>query len=344
MTPRIQKRRQPHFSFIQRDRNRYQNSRNWKLRYRQEALDRIPWGEDTTSDTPNFAVDAFDVNRLLNRLDPLDAFHRLTTLHNPSYLTTTRSIHSHQQALVAATDLRATYKAADISRFSKVASEPYVLHTVDDPHIPVIVDTGASISVSPNVSDFVGRIKPPTTQKLLGLGDGCDVDGEGIIEWQIRDILGTIRTIRTYGYLVKKAPVRLFSPQSYFKEAQEGCLYVDHQRTELTLHDGSTLTFPFADNNIPFMLTDWQPIVGITFQDCSTMTDTKIVGMSVADETNQNLSPKQKELLRWHWKLGHCHFGWVQRLASEPRNQRRRILAVITQVKRQMDLLDLFYN
>jgi hypothetical protein len=44
-------------------------------------------------------------------------------------------------------------------------------------------------------------------------------------------------------------------------------LYVDHQRTELTLHDGSTLTFPFADNNIPFMLTDWQPIVGITLQD-----------------------------------------------------------------------------
>jgi hypothetical protein len=65
-------------------------------------------------------------------------------------------------------------------------------------------------------------------------------------------------------------------------------------RIKSTLHDGSTLTYPFADNNILFMLTDWQPIVGITFQDCSTMTDTKIVGMSVADETNQNLSPKQK--------------------------------------------------
>jgi hypothetical protein len=99
------------------------------------------------------------------------------------------------------------------------------------------------------------------------------------------------KSLEAHGYFFKSAPVRLFSPQTYFKEAEEECLYVDHQRTELTLHDGSILTFPFADNNIPFMLTDWQPIVGITLQDCSTMTDNKLVGISVADETNQNFTP-----------------------------------------------------
>jgi hypothetical protein len=96
----------------------------------------------------------------------------------------------------------------------------------------------------------------------------------------------------------------------------------------MTLHNGSILTFPFADNNIPYMLTDWQPVVGITFQDQSILTDSKMVNMSVAAETNQNLTNAQKELLTWHWKLGHCHFGWVQRLASEPRSERRlRVLA-----------------
>jgi hypothetical protein len=38
--------------------------------------------------------------------------------------------------------------------------------------------------------------------------------------------------------------------------------------------------------------------------------------MSVVDETNQNLSPCQKELFLWHWKLGHANFNWIQRLAS----------------------------
>jgi hypothetical protein len=125
---------------------------------------------------------------------------------------------------------------------------------------------------------------------------------------------------------VKTAKIRLFSPQSYFKEAELGSLYVDFQRTELTLHDGSILTFPFADNNIPYMLPDWQPIVGITLEDSSTLTIPVTVNMSVAEESNQNLTASQKELLTWRWKMGHCHLDWIQRLASVPRAQRRRVI------------------
>jgi hypothetical protein len=213
-----------------------------------------------------------------------------------------------------------------MSRFPEVARTPHVLHAVDDPNIPIIIDTGASISISPTISDFVGPIRPPSIDRLQGLGDGCQVDGEGTIEWEIRDVVGTIRTLRTSGYLARKAPIRLFSPQTYFKEQEDGYMHVDCQRTELTLHDGTLLTFPYADNNIPYMMSAWQPIVGVKPKDCSTLTNSKIVGMSVGEEMNQNLTPKQKELLLWHWKLGHCHFGWIQRLASEPRNGRRKVL------------------
>jgi hypothetical protein len=148
------------------------------------------------------------------------------------------------------------------------------------------------------------------------------------LEMQFRDVLRTVRTIRTHGSLVKSAKVRLFSPQTYFKEIymSSASLYVDHQKTELTLHDGSLLTFPFAENTIPYMLTDWQPIVGITLQDYPMMTNRKSICISVAHKTNQKLSHAQKDVLSCHWKLGHYHFSWVQRLASEPRNNRRRIL------------------
>jgi hypothetical protein len=54
------------------------------------------------------------------------------------------------------------------------------------------------------------------------------------------------------------------------------------------------------------------------------MTDQKSIFMSVAHETNQNLSKSQKELLTWHWKLGHCNFSWIQRLASDPMSEKRR--------------------
>ena len=41
--------------------------------------------------------------------------------------------------------------------------------------------------------------------------------------------------------------------------------------------------------------------------------------MSVADETNQNLTKAQRELLQWHWKLSHLRFQWLQGL-MRPKN------------------------
>jgi hypothetical protein len=37
---------------------------------------------------------------------------------------------------------------------------------------------------------------------------------------------------------------------------------------------------------------------------------------SVAEETNQNITQAQKELLLWHWRLGHIGFELVQRMIS----------------------------
>jgi hypothetical protein len=129
------------------------------------------------------------VDSTLSRLDPLEQFSLFPTLVNSSFLTSEQSGRKHKQALVAAADLRAIYKAVDTTRFPTVSGQPYVLHTLDESHISVVVDTGASISVSPNISDFVGPIEPPIAKTLQGLGDTCVVDGQGIIECQIRESL-----------------------------------------------------------------------------------------------------------------------------------------------------------
>lgn len=336
--PRKPKRTPAHFSLIQREQRRFGSVKSWFYYVRQEELDLIPWEQDlsTTSTTPQALVfHSKEVDDLLERLDPLEYYQRFSTLTSSSFLSTMMESNHKKQVLVAAADLRSSFKATKSNPLVLSDSNPYILNAVDDTNLPIVVDTGASISVTPNIGDFVGPIKTSCCGSLQGLGDTTRVDGEGIMEWQIRDVLGTVRTIRTHGYLVKSAKVRLFSPQTYFKEAEisSASLYVDHQRTELTLHDGSLLTFPFAENNIPYMLTDWQPIVGITLQDQPMMTDQTSINMSVAHETNQNLSQAQKELLGWHWKLGHCNFSWVQRLASDPRSEkRRRVLTATNQI------------
>jgi len=42
------------------------------------------------------------------------------------------------------------------------------------------------------------------------------------------------------------------------------------------------------------------------------------LAMWVLDEQNQNLHPAQKELLKWHFHLGHLSFRWLQQLVRKP--------------------------
>ncbi|KAG7349585.1 reverse transcriptase RNA-dependent DNA polymerase [Nitzschia inconspicua] len=293
--------------------------------YLWEFNDPLLWDfdDDDPHESPTVSpgFDSKFADDLFKRLHPLDYFLHLRALHDDSLLTTVKQKEIAQAAMVAATELRATYKVSDLKWSPELPSRQFVLHTTDPSCVPVVIDTGASVNLTPFASDFVGPIQPPDLKSLQGLGSSSDVVGQGLVEWQIRDVFGNVKTIRTTAYLVPTAPVRLMSPQTYFREGESGELRVDHLKAEVTLHDGSVLTFPFAENMLPYMLPDWQPVVGVTFQDHSVLCDQPLIHMSVADETNQNLTAAQKELLKWHWKLGHGHFGWIQRLAST-RNRR----------------------
>ena len=71
------------------------------------------------------------------------------------------------------------------------------------------------------------------------------------------------------------------------------------------------LQFPYnSNNNLPLMLQAEPHHIGLTFDDATTLGDGHSVHnyMSAADESNQNLTSAQKELLLWHWKLGHANF------------------------------------
>jgi hypothetical protein len=55
-------------------------------------------------------------------------------------------------------------------------------------------------------------------------------------------------------------------------------------------------------------------VTGLTFQEALTFSTAKSALTNVADETNQNISYSQRELLLWHHKLCHCEQQGVQTL------------------------------
>jgi hypothetical protein len=79
--------------------------------------------------------------------------------------------------------------------------------------IPVVLDTGASISITPFESDFVGELSEPPVQNIVGVADHrSKVLGIGTVRWEIRDALHRVKTIETQAYLVPVSYTHLTLP------------------------------------------------------------------------------------------------------------------------------------
>jgi hypothetical protein len=188
------------------------------------------------------------------------------------------------------------------------------------------------MSLTPSRDDFIGNLDPSPISELHGLNTTTPVCGIGTVSWSVKDIFGVVRTIKTRAYYVPDASIRLFSPQTYMQTVGTGHLLVHAQRTLLQVSDGTELVFPYHHcSNLPYMLTAPQAQLGLTYEDTVTLSSDSVgCYLSVADQVNQNITPTQKELLKWHWRLGHVHFAWLQRLAATTRNPDRPELPVLT--------------
>jgi hypothetical protein len=192
--------------------------------------------------------------------------------------------HTYSQAFLSAALLTGNAVSATAS--------VYCSHKKDC--VPIVIDNGASVSVTPVLTDFIRPLRPCATANLKGLSGSPEVIGEGTVNWLVRDMFGNKRKIRTTAYYVPEASIRIFSPQTYFKEKKAGSLLITHDRTTLTLKDGSRMDFPYQENNLPLVLTDDHfttkaLTVGLTFEDATVMAT-----LDVTDEMNQNITPSQR--------------------------------------------------
>ena len=271
-------------------------------------------------------------------INPLKQFHQLRQLSINPFFSRSKNTHLNQDlysnAKIEATKLKSLLYSS-IARNDLLIQDPFNSDSAEssvqdqrvyvsvkkDKTMPIVIDTGASISLTPNRDDFIGPIRPIQAE-LKGLADHVSVAGVGQVEWTIRDLFGAIRIIRTQAYLVPSASIRLFSPQVYFREQKgAGRLIVTAAKTTLELTDATILEFPYQDNMLPMMLTGDCLKAGLTFQDAIHLSSPNIgTTLSVAAENNQNLTVAEKELLLHHFQLGHANIRWIQSLLAHPQD------------------------
>ena len=196
-------------------------------------------------------------------------------------------------------------------------SKPEVFLTAHRGDIPIVLDSGCSTSVTPFKEDFVTPIEPLHDHEMHGLTDSVTIKGIGEVEWPIRDAFGRRATIRTKAYYIPKASVRLCSPQTYMQEHKGGSILQTHEKVVLTTGEGANLEFPYQpSNNLPLMFLDFAVNqIGMTGRQLAHLQHSHEIDANMTLlENNHNLEKPQKELLLWHYRLGHVGLTLLQRL------------------------------
>ena len=90
--------------------------------------------------------------------------------------------------------------------------------------------------------------------------------------------------------------------------------------TEFAFANGSRLTFRLEDYSPSFL-----PVAHIDDHDMPTEGEI-YHNMTVVDDANKNLTNNEKELLRWHYKIGHFDMSTIQGTMRTGRNEEPPII------------------
>ena len=224
--------------------------------------DTLTFGEGALPSTV-YQPSSVTIASFLSTFDVL-THHRIIQQHStvtiPSHYTVLSSTSPvYLRILLEARGLQTTLQQYD----EDLPLELPVIYVSSKPNeLPIVIDTGASCSITPLLCDFINEPGVPDTKSMGGLtGTTTEVLGLGKINWDIEDVNGIRCPLITSAYFVPEATIRLFSPQVYiaeqYKENNVECtMTLDPFGLSLTLACGTTLKFPIQKgSNLPMMLT-----------------------------------------------------------------------------------------
>ena len=180
---------------------------------------------------------------------------------------------------------------------------------VPDDSKHLIIDTGASTSVTGDKSDFM-----PDTVKALkkpfpldGIAGSLTATHVGTCHFEALTDDASIVVLETEALYAPGMNCTLFSPQAYFVEQHaKGISNFSMQVTWCN----TVLNLGHKKIPIPYDPTVRLPILRC-YKNAMDVAES-MATVCITDEANQNLTNNQKNMLQWHWKLGHVGFQQLQ--------------------------------
>ena len=144
----------------------------------------------------------------------------------------------------------------DLLRFQGNTSCSRICQPSSDNGFPIVIDSGASYSVTPLIFDFVESTcvsKPSIVDHLSGsVVDSCFYQDH----WRFTSSDGGLPhdILPEQTYIIPSAQIRLFSPYAYIRQHQQGNFLLDINGCTLTLPGDRSRLTPFnLHNNLPLL-------------------------------------------------------------------------------------------
>ena len=196
----------------------------------------------------------------------------------------------------------------------------------------LICDSGASLSCVADKDEFFELQESEGPTVLKGIATGLNIRGVGFVKYHLVDDEGKLIQLKAKAYWVPELQnLRLLAPQSLTTDAGEMVTLICHGPRP----DG---TNTFAELLVRKEEPEWHtkpPLqrLQIPYHPTSNLPELMVskpgkqvrcaraltLALDVTAKANMNIKASQKELLKWHYRLGHVGFKWLQWLIRHGR-------------------------
>ena len=167
--------------------------------------------------------------------------------------------------------------------------------------IEIMLDTGTTFAITPHRSDFTFYNASNNPMSVSTVGGKTSIVGYGSVDWTLISFDGSHHQITVPTHHVPQSSVRLLSPQDYvsFIDADDSKDHYGGNQNWFWFHTTKSQSL----FHCPIEPRSNLPIALATVGHSTKTFDHAHSNLSVLDETNQNISPAQKELLFWHFRF-----------------------------------------
>ena len=182
--------------------------------------------------------------------------------------------------------------------------------TVPSPSFPVTIDTGATFTITPFCSDFVTGLTSTKGAILHGLVMGLRIEGSGMVHWNLPADDGSQITLTMTVYYVPEANRHLLSTQLYLQNLSDST----KQHFAITSSHMEFVSEHRRKATIKYHHQKNLPTIEMWNSHPQREPQAEAMEICVLNVNNMNLTPPQKELLCWHFRLCHQSFDSLQQL------------------------------